>query len=350
MRVPLLLVVTALIWFSTPALGAPNPRVAEARKLIDDLELEAAVKVLEAAERMEGNERAALVEIHTLQGIAWGTLGKDAKARDSFRKLCMIEPEATLPRDQPPRVRTPFFEAKEWSSSNGPLTATPSVDLGDGLVRTVKVTLDKDPMRLARSVRFHLKLEGVEQVLEAPIAAGKASVPVGKTSASWWAEVLSERKGVLVEVASAQKPREEWTVAPAPVLAAAPALSAPVPTARVVAPVSGGWRRPTGVVLAGAGVVAAGVGMALGLESNGARAKVTNAPRDEVGRITTLTQRDAAALETAARTQATVANVLFGVGGALAVAGVVLIIVGPSGEPVVALSPAPGGIALTGAF
>ena len=343
MRVLLSLAVTGLFWLASTAFCAPNPRAVEARKLIDDLELEAAVKTLDAAEKMEGNDHAALVEIFTLQGVAWGTLGKDAKTRDSFRKLFMIEPEATLPVDQPPRVRTPFFEAKEWSSSNSPLIATPGADLGDGLVRAVKVTLDKDPLRMARAVRFHLKLDGVERVFEAPLTAGKASAPVGKTSASWWAEVLGERRAVLIQVGSVQKPREEWTVAP--VAVAGPALTVSTPGA-----VSGGWRRPTGFVLAGAGVVAAGVGVVMGLQANEARAKVANAPRDELGRITTLTQRDAAALETTAQSQAAVANVLFGVGGALAVAGVVLIIVGPSREPVAALSPSLGGFVLTGAF
>jgi hypothetical protein len=342
MRTPALLFLTGLLWWAAPALAVPNARVEEARKLIDDLELEAAVKVLDAAEKTEGNDRAALLEILTLQGIAWGTLGKDAKTRDAFRKLLMIAPEATLPPDQPPRVRTPFLEAREWASSNGPLTATPGVDLGDGLVRALKVSLEKDVLRLARSVRFHLKLDGVDQVLEVPVTAGKAVAPVGKASASWWAEVLSERKAVLLEVASAAKPREEWTQV-APVAAAPPAVTGP-------AGVSGGWRRPTGGVLVGAGAVAAGVGVVMGLMSSAARAKVTNATRDDLGRITDLTQREAAALETSALSQATVANVLFGVGGGLAAAGVVLIILGPSGEPAVALSPAPGGVVVTGSF
>ena len=103
-------------------------------------------------------------------------------------------------------------------------------------------------------------------------------------------------------------------------------------------------------MLLGAGVVAAGVGVVLGLQANEARAKMTNATRDELGRVTSLTQTHAVALESSSRTQATVANVLFGVGGAFAAAGVVLMVLGPSSEPTVALSPVPGGAVLTGAF
>jgi hypothetical protein len=325
-------------------MAATPAKVVEARKLIDDLELEAALKALDAADRIEGNDRATVLEILTLQGIAFGTLGKDAKTRDSFRKLLILSPAATLPADLPPRVRTPFFEAKEWASSNGPLVATPAADVGEGLVRAVQVTVEKDVLRLARTVRFHLEAEGAAQTVDAPLTAGKATVPVGKSAVSWWAELLSERKGVLVEVGSASAPRKDSAVAAPVAVAAAPVVETPS------GPVPGGWRRPTGVVLLGAGVVAAGVGVVFGVQSSGSRSQVTNATRDELGRVTGLTQSQAAALETNARTQATVANVLFGVGGAFAAAGVVLVVLGPASEPVVSLSPAPGGVVVAGSF
>lgn len=339
-----LIALTALMWCLTAG-AAPPPPVAEARKLIDDLELDAALRALEVAEKAEGNDRAALQDIFTLQGVAYGLLGKEAKTRDSFRKLLMIAPNATLATDLPPRVRTPFFEAKDWASTNGPLTAVPGVELGDGLVRAVKVTVEKDVLRLARSVRFHFKVNSLEQTLDVPLTAGRAQTPVGKATATWWAEVLSERGGVLVEVASAEKPREEWTgVAPEAVAAAPLSVVAP-PSAD-----SNGWRRPTGIAVAGAGVVTAVVGVVLGAQASGARASVVNATRDGLGRVTSLTQREAAALETTSRSQAAAANVLLGVGAALAAGGVVLIILGPSSEPVVALSPSPGGLLVTGSF
>ena len=68
------------------------------------------------------------------------------------------------------------------------------------------------------------------------------------------------------------------------------------------------------------------------------------------GRVTSITQAEAGPLEASANTQATVANVLFGVGGALGAAGLVLVIIGPSHEPTVALSPAPGGLVVHGQF
>ena len=66
--------------------------------------------------------------------------------------------------------------------------------------------------------------------------------------------------------------------------------------------------------------------------------------------MTGITQAEAGPLEAGANTQAAIANVLFGVGGALGAAGVVLVIMGPSEQPTVAISPAPGGVFVSGHF
>lgn len=334
MRASVLLPLVGSLWGLT-ASAAPSPALGEARKLIDDLELEAALKSLDVVEKTEGNDRATLLELYTLQGIAFGTLGKEAKTRDAFRKLLVLEPGAKIPADLPPRVRTPFFEAKDWSSTNGPLVVRGSAQLDGGRVRSVSVTIEKDVLRLAKSIRFHLSATEAQEVA---LSGGSARLTVGRATVSWWAEVLTDRKGVLLEVGSAQHPREDGEMGTAAV------------ETETAAPVAGGWRRPAGIVVLGVGAVAAGVGVVLGLQANEARAKLAAATRDELGRVTSLTQRDAVALEASSRTQATAANVLFGVGGALAAAGVVLIVLGPSAEPAVALSPAPGGLVLTGAF
>lgn len=340
MRASVPLAVLGLLW-CLAAHAAPSRKVADAQKLVDDLDYEGALKLLDAAEKTEGNDRATLQQLYTLQGIVFGTLGKEAKTRDAFRKLLLIAPEATLPADLPPRVRTPFFEAKDWASTNGPLLAVPSSELSGGLVRSVKVLVEKDVLRLARSVRFHLKSNGVEQTTAAPLAANQAVALVGKPAVSWWAEVLNERGGVVQELGSAQQPREDSAAAP---------LAGTPPSVEGAAPVSGGWRRPVGLAALGAGAVAAGIGVVFGLQASDARERVNGAERDELGRVTSISQRDAQALETSARSQAVIANVLFTVGGGLAAAGVVLIIVGPDSATEVALSPAPGGVVVSGSF
>lgn len=311
-------------------------KVADARRQLDDLEFEAALKSLDAAERSEGNTRETVLEIHLLRGLAFGTLGKDAKTRDSFRKLLMLDPKAELPGDLPPRVKTPFFEAREWSEANGPLTVVPSAELEDGAVKWLVVTVRKDVLRLVRAVRFHVG----EEVFDVAVTQGVARTPVPGPSASWWAEALSDRKGVLLTLDARVDGRGPGEA----VVATSPEV--------VTQALSGGgaWRRPLGGALLGAGAVAAGIGVAFGVLSSGARAQVTGATRDDEGRVTSLTQRQAAELEAQSRSQATVANVLFVSGGVLAAAGVVFIVIGPDAAPVASLTPAAGGVVLSGSF
>lgn len=311
-------------------------KVNEAKRQLDDLEPEAALKTLDAAEKLEGNSRETLLELHLLRGIAFGTLGKDAKTRDSFRKLLMLDPSVKLPADLPPRVQTPFFEAREWAERNGPLTAVPSAVVGSGEVELLSVTVRKDVLRLVKSARFHVGSETVE----VPVSANVAQVPARGATVTWSVELLGDRKAVLLVLG----PRTEGTTTP-------PTADV-TPVAAMVTPAEpgGAWRRPFGGVLLGAGAAAAGIGVVFGALATSSRSRVTGAARDEQGRVVSLTQREAAALAAGAQTQATVANVLFVTGGVLAATGVVFLIIGPDQAPVAKLSPAAGGLMLSGNF
>jgi len=341
MRTALPVVLVPLL-VACPALAA-NPKLEEARALVDDLAFEKAASVLDAAARMEGNSRQEVLNILALQGIVHGTLGKQARAYDAFRELLLLDPGYQLSADQPPRVRTPFYEAKAWVQDNGPFDATASAEVQDGEVRAVVVTTSKDVLRLARAVRFHLRVEGVERSEEVALVDGRAEAKVGAPQVAWWFEVLGAHQRVLLEGGSATAPREE-TAGSAAVPVEAPGVSSAGPSRR-------GWLLPTGFGLVGASVVAGGVGVVFGLMASSARSTVLNAEKNANGLVTGLTQREAAALEQQARTSATVANVLWGIGGALAATGLLLVIFGSADAgPAVSLAPAPGGMAMWGTF
>src|SRR5581483_2784537 len=82
--------------------------------------------------------------------------------------------------------------------------------------------------------------------------------------------------------------------------------------------------------LMGAGVVALGVGVALGVLSFIDRNAVNNATRNSAGVVTGIKQTDAYSLDATVRWAAPAANVLFAVGGALAVGGLALFLLSPS--------------------
>jgi hypothetical protein len=316
-----------------------------AKNQLEDLEADAAVKTLAQAEKQPGNSRATLEEIHLFRGIANGVLGNKGAMQDAFRWLLVVNSEVKLPKDQPPKVQTPFYEAKAWAETAGPLLLAPSAEISGAKVTALHVKVEKDTLKLAKAVRFHLVADGVNREQEEMMHAGVATTPISAGRVSWWAEVLTENEGVLTTLGTVSAPRVD---------SATPmtdSVSNVQPTPMVTQTVgSGEWRRPFGAVLLGVGGAAAIAGGVVGVLSRMDRDKVSNAKPDDSGRITSLTQRQAVALENSARTKATAANVLFISGGALAAVGAVFVIWGPDKAPVAQVTPALGGFSVSGSF
>ncbi len=348
----LLLSASLVVVAAGPALAAPNAKLAEAKRLVDDLELEAAAKALDAAAAVAGNDRATMLDLYELQGVVHGTQGKTDKAREAFKALLVLDPEHKLSGNQPPRVRTPFYEAKDWAARNGPLALDADVQKTGAVVDAITLKVKGDGLRLAKAVAFHLDLSGKPRFETARLdASGKATVKVGAAGVKWWAELLGEKDAVLVHLGTAAAPRDE-----APKVAVAPPVDPlkdvpppPPPPPEVAQPAGGAWMRPTGIGLLAAGGVALGVGALMGLQANDAHNKVKNAARDANNNIIGITQREAAQLDAAERSNATVANVLFGTAAALAGTGLAFVILGgPSDD--VTLTPSPGGVVVSGRF
>jgi len=350
------------------ALAAPNAKLGEARQLIEDLELEKALKRLDAAEAIAGNSKETLVEISSLRGATLATLGKAKPAEEAFRLTLFLAPDFKLVGDYAPRVRTPFYAARDWAAKNGTLEAVPEVQQVAGAVEVISVVVKADALKLASKVRFHVRDGASWKVEDVAVASGGAKRSVGRPSVEWWAEVLSPKAAVLMTFGSEAAPRVD--VAPEakkPAVAAetppvpvkpAPAVKEPEPVAAPAVVEEQLTERtasaPMGmkvlsVSLMGAGVVAAGVGLALGLSSNAARTQFLAATRDSNGLVTGLSRRDALALEEKSKAEATIANVLFVSGAALAATGVVLFVVDLQKTKVV-IMPTPGGVAVAGQF
>jgi serine/threonine-protein kinase len=148
------------------------------------------------------------------------------------------------------------------------------------------------------------------------------------------------------EVAAPPPPAAPTTAA---TTTATPPSSAPTPAPNVATdrdrPTSG--RRTSGLVLGGTGIVGLGVGAALWAS---ARSKANGAACDASYSCATQADIDARA---SARTTAMVGNVVFGVGAALAVGGVVLWLTAPSastGAVVTKVGIGPSGVVIGGVF
>lgn len=330
------------------ALAAPNPKLAEAKKFLEDLELEKAARALAAAESQPGNDRAQTLEILTLQGIVFGTMNKDAKVRDAFRKLLILDPDAKLTGDQPPRVRTPFYEAKEWVAQNEPLQfEAVAGPLGKGT--ELVVTVRRDTLRLVKKVRF---LVGAEAPQEAVVENSAARAFVEAPVTSWRVELLGAKDAVLLE--KGPLTTTGTPVAPKPEAPQVAPTPEPPPPGAVQAPAAAtapNGMRPVSFGLGGAAIVAAGVGIALGVSSSSTRQSLSQLMPNERGLIEGLSQRQALAQEAMANQQAVIANVLFVSAAVLAGTGVVLFLLGaPVERSAVSVSVSPAGVFVTGAF
>ncbi|MDP3233584.1 MAG: hypothetical protein Q8N26_12465 [Myxococcales bacterium] len=364
MRRPL---VSLLLCGAIAALASPNAKLDEAKRLIEDLELEQALKRLDAAEATPGNSRETLVEIVSLRGATLATLGKAKPAEEAFRVTLFLEPDFKLVGDYAPRVRTPFYAARDWAAKNGTLEASADVQQVPGAVEAIAVVVKADALKLANKVRFHVRAGATWKVDDVAVVSGRAKRPVSQPSVEWWAEVLSPKAAVLMTFGSEAAPRVDTAPgATKPVVVAETPPIPPKPSPPVVkeaepavtpvveelterAPPPPMGLKVLSFSLMGAGAVAAGVGVALGVSSNAARAQFLSAARDSNGLVTGLSRRDALALEEKSKTEATIANVLFVSGAALAATGVVLFVVDLQKTKVV-MMPTPGGVALAGQF
>src|SRR3954452_12992112 len=61
----------------------------------------------------EGNhDPTETLRLYTLLGIATATLGQEAEAREAFRRVLGIDPEAGLDKELSPKIRSPYLEVR----------------------------------------------------------------------------------------------------------------------------------------------------------------------------------------------------------------------------------------------
>lgn len=334
------LVLLATVGFAVVATAAPNPKIAEARRLFEELELEKAAKALAAAEAQPDNDLEQVLEVLELQGLVFGTLGKDTKAFDAFRKLVLLKPDYALGGDQPPRVRTPFYEAREWVAQNKPLEVVPSATASTGGTE-LSVAVKKDTLRVVKRGRF---LVTGREPMEAALSEGALLAVVPEKRCEWRVELLGAKDAVLRRLGPFVH-ESQATAGPA-TAATSPPVSATEP---VTPPAKTSALRPLGVVLGSVAVAAFGVGLGLGLGSSSDRARVTGASVTPTGLVDGVTQREAAALESRSTTMASTANVLFVSAGVLAASGLVFFLLGAPAETV-SLGVGPAGAVVRGVF
>lgn len=358
-----------------------SPEVDKAARLVNERKYADALRLLDSAWKTPDNGRTDVLRILELTGGCAAALGQDARARDAYQKLLSLEPAFELGAKPPPKAAQAFAAAKAWQAANGSLVFKAEDAALDDKGRVVQVATKTkgDKLKLARGARFHVRQDGgLWLEVSGELQGNYAATTTQAAGVEWWAELLGEYDRVLAQVGSEKEPVREGAAKTAarPVAAAKPEPAAtpdeeatepapvrspsieprtrvggeaPVETASAEAHAS--VLRPVGYALAGAGVAALAAGITFGVLSKGARDSLVNLKPGDNGLISSISQREAFAIDSRARTQALVANVMFGLAGALVVSGgLCWFLGGDGGDGAVALAPTGTGFVAAGSF
>lgn len=342
----------SLVCVALATMAVAPAELKNAEALMAKYKYPEAQAALKKARATKGIDRASLLRILELQGIAAGQQRQAEAAKAAFTELLVLDPNHKLGEDFAPRVSTPFLEASSSVAETGSLEIKQLLPTAkDGRVVALNIEVPKDPLKHVRSLVFHFSSANGWQTRPATLDGGKASVSVDGTEVQWWVELFGENEAQLVLLGSESAPLV--ATPPAPMVSATP----PPPPSPGVDPIvgkstsSGGGVRTASYFVVGGAAVAAGVGAYFGIRSSTALGSITSATRDADGRITGITEREAQTRGAQAAADGTIANVMFVSAGALAAAGVVMFIVGgPETKTKVSLAPSPGGVMVSGSF
>lgn len=308
----------ALVTVTSLSMGVAPASVQQAAQALEDLQHEAALKLLPPEESIEGYSRAELISYFSTKALAQLGLKKEAEAAETFRRLLTFAPEWQLPDHYGPKVVTFVASLRAEADERG----NPSVRFEGG-----QLVSKADSTGLAKQLEVSWRAPSGAKTVTLPLAPAQAAPWPAGERVEVWGRVLGLQGSTLVEWNSPQ----------------APLVLEPAGEVRAAAPSKplGRWAF-VGLGAAAAGLVAGGVGTALAVSSQGAQQALGTVQRDGEGRITNLTQREAFALDAQARDQAGAATALFITSGVLVAAGVGLFVFDR-----VSVAPTPGGAMLT---
>ena len=287
---------------AAPASAEPaDAHIEEARRHLENLELDQAQEALEAGLAAGGSDRARLVEIHRMLGIVHASLDRPERAVDHFRRLLALDPAAEVAAELGPKIGGPFADARASMTGRQPLSA--HIEPLRRGARELVVRVDSDPAAMVASGRAAFVLAaGDAPAASAPGAARMAfAVPTGALRAA--ITLLDEHGNRLAEL-------DAELAAPAPPIAPPPAEGE---GDRPAPPILARWP-----VWAGVAVGLAALGGGLALEARSTRSELDDL-EDGSSSFSDAEDRDAHG-----RRFTLLANASFAAAGAAAIASAVL--------------------------
>jgi hypothetical protein len=111
-----------LAFGSASARGETSSALAAAEAAYVAVDFEGTRSASENALNEGNHDPTETLRLYTLLGIATATLGQEAEAREAFRRVLGIDPDAGLDKELSPKIRSPYLEVRGELSAKGQLT------------------------------------------------------------------------------------------------------------------------------------------------------------------------------------------------------------------------------------
>lgn len=158
MRRSLIAVTVLILGWPAAARADENPHLARARGELDELKYDRAARSLEQALATGTNGPAELAEIYRLSGEVAAALGDAKVAEEHFRRLLAIKPDARLAAGVSPKISQPFEAARAWFSSRTPIQVRHELSADEP--RSITVLVDSDPLNMIAAARANVVVDG----------------------------------------------------------------------------------------------------------------------------------------------------------------------------------------------
>jgi hypothetical protein len=276
---------------------------------------------LDAAFATGTNNPEQVAEIYRLRGIVNGALGDAKAAQDAFQRCLALSPKAELPPGTSPKMARPFAAALDYFKKRQPLQIKQETASNPP---SVTVTIASDPLAMIAKVEVSVKVDGAaEQKLEGT-GTDKVTItlPTGSRLDLRIAAV-DDKGNHLAELGSADVPIV--IIGPARIGKPDELVTKPLEPKRPPKPVH---ERPLywkWWLWGGGAVVFAGAATYFGIDGLLAKGDLEDLNADSPNH----SFDEAKDLESRARRGFLVANIGYGVAGALAITSVILFLTEP---------------------
>ena len=323
-----------------PAL-AQDSDLAEAKAEMAKLDYDAAIALLEQAEKSGKNQPADMVEIYRAMAESHAAMGRTDAAETAFRRLLALDPSIELPAGSSPKLIGPFTGAREFLARR-----RIAVECRRSAADAATLVVQSDPVDLVAGAR--LVTGDGRAVGDDARGQGRVALAIpGGTSPAGCA-ALDRHGNVLARADLSATPEEAAPEEDAAGAASGGTVVTTAPADDRSRPIVARWW-----LYAGLGAAAGGVALYYGLKVKQAEDDLEELHQQTMQPDHMITYADALAVEDRGERYARNANIALAVTGVFAAVSGGLLIhqlvtdrQRDEGEPSVGAAPLPGGAAV----